>query len=135
MLTAEDLAFTRQTQSLTLVQRAIVAHRSEQSDGMGGTTTTTSYTGDIACRLAPLRVQAAEAVLGGQLTGDLPWEITLPVGTIIDLSDRLNVDGTLSGTPPNETVTGGRWFEVLAKYGEWTNISALQCLCAERDYA
>ena len=134
MLSAEDLAFTRQTQSLTLTERAILQHRSEESDGMGGSITVITYTGDIPCRVAPMRVQAAEALVGGQLQGQLPWEITLPAGTAIDVSDRLNVGGTLTGTPPGETVEEGtgRWFEVLAVYAAWTNETARQCLCAER---
>jgi hypothetical protein len=132
MLTAQDLAYTRATQGLTLVERAIVEHREVTDDGMGGITETTTYTGDVPCRVAPMRVQAAEGVLGGQLQGDLPWEITLPYDSVIDITDRLNVAGTLSGTPPNQSVSGGRWFEVMAKYGVWTNISALQCLCVER---
>jgi hypothetical protein len=128
MLTAADLAYTRQTQGLTLSDRAIVEHRSEESDGMGGTITVITYTGDIPCRVAPMRVQAAEALVGGQLQGQLPWEVTLPFGTLIDVSDRLNVGGTLDG----DTVTGGRNFEVLAIYAKWTNETARQCLCAER---
>jgi hypothetical protein len=134
MLSAADLAYTRQTQALTLTDRAILQHRSEESDGMGGTITVLTYTGGIPCRVAPMRVQAAEALVGGQLQGQLPWEITLPQGTVIDVSDRLNVGGELEGTPPEQTpVEGvGRWFEVLAIYAKWTNETARQCLCAER---
>jgi hypothetical protein len=133
MLSAADLAYTRQTQGLTLSDRAIVRHTTTESDGMGGSNQVTSYTGDIPCRVAPMRVQAAEPVMAGQITGDLPWEVTVPVGTTVDLSDRINVGGALSGTPPSQTVDGGRWFEVLAIYGDWTNSTALQLLCAERD--
>ena len=133
MLTAADLAYTRATALESLVNRAIVRHTTTESDGMGGTTDVMTYTGDIPCRVAPMRVQAAEGIMGGQLMGDLPWEITLPAETAIDLSDRLNVEGVLSGTPPDQTVTGGRWFEVLAKYSQWTNETACQLLCAERD--
>jgi hypothetical protein len=137
MLSAADLAYTRQTQGLTLVERAILQHRSEESDGMGGSLTVVSYTGDIPCRVAPLRVQgAAEALVGGQLQGQVPWEITLPAETALDVSDRLNVGGTLIGTPPNQMIADGtgRWFEVLAIYAAHTLESARQCLCAERDY-
>jgi hypothetical protein len=134
MLSAADLAYTHQTQGLTLSERAILQHRSEESDGMGGSLTVITYTGDIPCRVAPMRVQAAEALVGGQLQGQLPWEITLPAGTVIDVSDRLNVGGQLEGEPPTQTpVEGvGRWFEVLAIYGKWTLETARQCLCAER---
>jgi hypothetical protein len=132
MLTADDLAYTRATANLTLTQRAIVQHHTTGSDGMGGEIDIYAYSDDIPCRVAPMRVQAAESVSAGQLQGNLGWEITLPVGTTIDLTDRLNVGGTLSGTAPNETVTGGRWWEVMAIYGDWTNSSAWQCLCQER---
>jgi hypothetical protein len=133
MLSAADLAYTRQTQGLTLTERAIVQHTTTVSDGMGGQLPVLTYTGDIPCRVAPMRVQAAEALVGGQLMGQLPWEITLPAGTVFDVSDRINVGGTLSGTPPNEVIDGGRWFEILAIYGAWTNETARQTLCAERD--
>jgi hypothetical protein len=133
MLTAADLAYTRQTQSLTLVERAILQHRESIDDGMGNwVDVVTGYTPDIPCRVAPLRVQAAESVIGGQLQGGLPWNVTLPAGTAVDLTDRVNVGGTLSGTAPDETVDGGRWFEVIAIYAQWTNESARQCLCIER---
>jgi hypothetical protein len=128
VLSAADLAYTRQTQGLTLSDRAILEHRSEESDGMGGSITVITWTGDIPCRVAPMRVQAAEALVGGQLQGGLPWEITLPAETVIDVSDRINVGGTLVGSE----VTGGRDFEVLAIYAKWTNETARQCLCAER---
>jgi hypothetical protein len=128
VLSAADLAYTRQTQGLTLTDRAIVEHRSEESDGMGGTITVVTWTGDIPCRVAPMRVQAAESLVGGQLQGGLPWEVTIPFGTVIDVSDRINVGGTLAGSE----VTGGRNFEVLAIYAKWTNETARQCLCAER---
>lgn len=136
MLTAADLALTRQTQGLTLTERAILQHRASVDDGMGGWVETLTYVADIPCRVAPMRVQAAaaESIIGGQLQGGLPWQVTLPAGTAIDVTDRLNVGGLLSGTAPNETVTGGRWFEVLAIYAAWTNETARQCLCAERDY-
>jgi hypothetical protein len=133
MLTAADRVYTRITQGLTFADRAIVRHTTSVDDGMGGSETVTTYTGDIPCRVAPMRVQAAEPIMAGQLSGDLPWEVTVPVGTIVDLSDRINVGGTLQGTPPSETIDGGRWFEVLAVYGDWTNSTALQLLCAERD--
>lgn len=101
---------------------------------MGGSITVITYTGDIPCRVAPMRVQAAEALVGGQLQGQLPWEITLPAGTPLDVSDRLNVGGTLVGDPPAQFVEEGtgRWFEVLAIYAAWTSETARQCLCAER---
>jgi len=134
MLSAADLAYTRQTQGLTLSERAIVQHTTTVSDGMGGEIPVLTYTDDVPCRVAPMRVQAAEALVGGQLMGQLPWQVTLPAGTVIDVSDRLNVGGALSGTPPNELVEGGRWFEVLAIYAAWTNETARQCLCAEREY-
>ena len=102
MLTAQDLAYTRATALESLVNRAIVRHTTTESDGMGGTTDVMTYTGDIPCRVAPMRVQAAEPIMAGQLSGDLPWEITVPVGTVVDLSDRLNVEGVLSGTAPNK---------------------------------
>lgn len=129
MLTAADLTFTRQTQGLTLVERAVLQHRESVDDGMGGSTEVLAYTADIPCRVAPMRVQgAAEALVAGQLQGQLPWEITLPAGTELDISDRLNVGGELVG----QAVEGGRWFEVLAIYAAWTNETARQCLCAER---
>jgi hypothetical protein len=132
MLTADDLAYTRQTQGLTLVERAILQHRESVDDGMGGWLETLTYTPDVPCRVAPLRVQAAESLIGGQLQGGLPWNVTFTAGTVIDVTDRLNVGGTLSGTPPNESVDAGRWFEVIAIYAAWTNETARQCLCMER---
>jgi hypothetical protein len=132
MLSAQDLAFTRQTQSLTLVDRAILQHRESVDDGMGGWVDTLTYIPDVPCRVAPLRVQAAESLIGGQLQGGLPWHVTLPAETVVDVTDRLNVGGTLQGTAPDETVDGGRWFEVIAVYAAWTNESARQCLCMER---
>ena len=127
MHSAADLAYMRDTANLTLVDRAILEHRTTIDDGMGGSETVTTYTGGIPCRVAPMRVQAAEGLVGGQLQGGLPWEVTLPAGTVIDVSDRLNVGGTLV----DETVTGGRWFEALAIYAQWTNETARQVLCAE----
>lgn len=132
MLSAADLAYMRDTANLTLTDRAILEHRTTIDDGMGGSETVTTYTGGIPCRVAPMRVQAAENLVGGALQGGLPWELTIPHGSVIDVSDRLNVGGTLNGTAPNQTIDGGRNFEVLALYGQWTSITALQCLCAER---
>lgn len=134
MLTAADLAYTRQTQGLTLVERAILQHRESIDDGMGGWVDTLTYTPDVPCRVAAMRVQAgaAESLVGGQLQGGLPWNVTLPAGTVVDVTDRLNVGGTLAGTAPNQTVEGGRWFEVIAIYAAWTTETARVCLCMER---
>ena len=131
MLSAADFAYMRETQALTLTDRAIIQHTTFQDDGMGGQVPVLTYTAGVPCRIAPMRVQAAEALVGGQLQGQLPWEITVPVGTVVDVNDRLNTGGSLAG----DTVTGGRWWEVLAVYGNWTNETALQLLCAERGSA
>jgi len=128
MLSAADLAYTRDTQALTFRDLCILEHRSEESDGMGGTLPVLTHTEDIPCRAAPMRVQAAESLVGGQLQGGLPWEITLPAETEIDVSDRLNVGGSLI----DGTITGGRWFEALAIYAAWSTETARVVLCAER---
>ena len=57
MHSAADLAYMRDTQNLTLTDRAILEHRSCGVDGMGGTVTVLTYTGNIPCRVAPMRVQ------------------------------------------------------------------------------
>jgi hypothetical protein len=132
LLTADDLAYTRATQGQSLTDSAIIEHLETMEDGMGGSEEVRTFTPDIPCRVAPLRVQSAEALIGGQLQGQLPWHITLPFDTLLDVSDRIYVGGTLTGTPPNQMVEGGRGWEVLAIYAAHTYESARQLLTVER---
>ena len=132
-LNAADLAYMRQTAlETTLTERAIVCHSELVDDGYGGQIPVLTYTPDIPCRVGVSRLVRGELLEAGQLRGSLPWLVTLPAGTVVDLTDTINVGGTLTGAPPSETIEGGRTFEVLAIYAAWTNETARQCVCGER---
>lgn len=118
----------RRRQLKTLTQTAIVRRSGQVSDGAGGSTETVTYIVGLPCRVAVGRLQRGEILIAGQLAGGLPWTLTFEHDADIRLADRINVDGTLVDV----TITGGRWFDVLAIYGQVTYISALQVVCAER---
>ncbi len=115
-------------QESSFVQSARLKRVSFTSDGAGGSTVVASFLGPYPCRVGVSKLQRGETLVAGQLQGNLPWLITLPVSTDVRLSDRINVDGALVDVD----FVGGRDFEILAVYGPTSFVTAMQCICAER---
>jgi hypothetical protein len=127
-VSAAALAQAARLQESSMLDSAIIRRSTAVDDGGGGTTETISFLGPYACRVGVGRLQRGEVIVGGQLQGQIPSTITLPVGTDVRESDRINVNGAIAG----DDFVGGTTYEVMAIYAPESYQTALSLLCVKR---
>jgi hypothetical protein len=118
VLTSTELAGMQAVQATTMTQTATITRRTRVSDGMGGHTEAEA-TSTAFCRLAPTANMPVATIYAGRLGERLPWRCAFPVGTDVEESDMVTVDG--------------RDFEILGILGPYGLATALICICAERE--
>lgn len=118
MLTDAELADLQNTQAETLVQTCVIKSRTLVSDGAGGHTETETTIDTVDCRLAPTELSRGEERFAEQLQGQVPYRVTLPSGTIVELHNWFEI--------------GARTFDPMAIRGPRTFQTALNVLCRER---
>jgi HK97 gp10 family phage protein/SPP1 family predicted phage head-tail adaptor len=106
LLSAADLTSMRGVLNDSLPDSAVIQSRTYTSDSGGGGTATWTAGGTVACRIAP--VSGDERAIGGRLSPDAKWIVTLPANTSVSEDQRLVISGT---TYEVEAVRGPRSFE------------------------
>jgi hypothetical protein len=101
------------------------------NDGAGGSTEVPTILGPYPCRVGVSRLQRGELLQAGQLAGGLPWTVTFKADVDARLADDINVNGAVN--EDEDGFVGGRNFEILAIYGPHSYMTALQCICAEKN--
>lgn len=102
----------------TFDKLATVRRPSEVSDDMGGRAVTwPAVLTDVPCRLDPSTLSPREDLVGGQLASRMTWTVTLPRGTDVRATDRLEIEG--------------RTFEVVAPRGPRSHEIARVVVVAE----
>jgi hypothetical protein len=128
LLSNGALAALKRLNARALTDTGYVRRRTYASDGAGGQTWVEQIAGPYPCYLAVSRLQRGEILQAAEIAGGLPWTITFAAGTDVQLTDEINVSGSLSGP----TVSGGREFAVVALYGPASININLSCLCMEK---
>lgn len=94
MLTAAEIAGMRTVAETTFDGTAIIHRHGYVSDGSGGGTSTWTPSGTVACHLSPITLRGErEPVIGGRVTPDADWILTIPAETSIDRAARVEVAG------------------------------------------
>jgi len=118
-LTADQLASMRATNEASMVDTATIKRYTTASDGAGGyTTTETTLTASV--RLSPRQtLQPNTTPYAGRLAERVPWTAYFPHGTDVQESDVITVNG--------------KNYDIIAVIGPYTNETALDTVCAEKD--
>lgn len=93
MLTNAELADMAGTQGDTFVATCVIKGMVRVNDGGGGSTATPQTVGTVPCRYAATQLARGEEIFANQLQGSVPYEVTLPIGTSVDLAHWYEVDG------------------------------------------
>ncbi len=92
MLTDSEIAGTRSTASDALAGTAVVKTRQRVSDGGGGGTLAWVARGTFDARLGPQTApENAEPITGNRDDVDADWVVTLPALTIVETTDRIEI--------------------------------------------
>jgi hypothetical protein len=113
MLTTGQLARMRADANRLLDKTATIFRRTLIDDGRGGQRAdySTKVGEDVACRLSAtsVRGRARDAVKGEKIEAAEGWIVSLPVGTDVEETDRLEIDDV---TYEIVSSLAGRSFEV-----------------------
>jgi len=101
MLQDTEIAAMRATAAGSLPGTAVINSGTLVSDGGGGYAESFGAGGTVPCRIAP--ANAGEGEVGGRISSDAEWIITLPAETSVDTDDQI--------------VSGGKTFTVVAIRG------------------
>lgn len=94
MLSASELSAMRDQEEAVMVTSAIIQRYGTASDGMGGFSESWSAVGTVLIDLWPINQRGiSELVLGGQITSENGWFLTMPHGTSVTAKDRVLADG------------------------------------------
>lgn len=92
MLSDAQLERMRNVANDSLPGTAIIRAGTLASDGGGGYSETFSNSGTVACRVAPI-LRGDEGQVGGRISSDADWIVTLPAQTSVETDDQLLIDG------------------------------------------
>lgn len=94
MLTAGQLAKMRRDANQLLPDDATIYRRAMTADSSGSETPDWSTkVGEVKCRLSATSVKSRvrDIVRGGQIEAAEPWVVSLPIGTDLEVTDRLEI--------------------------------------------
>lgn len=92
MLTAAELAAMQEVEESVMPSTGYIVRRTDASDGMGGYTETWGTVGTVTCDLWQINRRGdREPVVGGQISSQGDWFITMPVDTTITAKDRVHI--------------------------------------------
>lgn len=117
MFSAATMTTLRNLQESSFTETATIVDPkgTPTSDGAGGTTYTPATLGTELCRVKAMNLARAEAVLGGQLRGTIPYEIALPLDTVARETHQIVVNGVT--------------YEVVALWGPSTYGTTTKAIC------
>lgn len=116
ILTDEDLAFARETQTEFLPQTATISRRSLSSDGAGGYLSSET-TRTLPCRLAHSS-HLSDLQIAGSVNETSVWRVIFEYGADVLRSDKISI--------------GSRTFEILGILAGGHLETARVCICVER---
>jgi hypothetical protein len=114
---AEAVDWGKTTEAALRPETVEVLTRSQDSDGMGGTTDTWNVAVTLQGRLQASTKDPQDVNLGGGLHVRQLWEVVLPAGTVIASTARLRISG--------------RSYAVVADDRERSYSSSVHVLCYE----
>jgi head-tail adaptor len=91
MLSTSDITNMRATLAQSLPGTAVIQAGTLTSDGGGGYSEAFSAAETVACRVAPLT--GTEREVGGRVSSEAEYVITLPAETTVETDDRIVVGG------------------------------------------
>jgi len=91
-LTAAELAGMQSTLNASLPDLCSIDHVTKVADGSGGWTESIATTSNVPCRFVEgSDKKGGELVVADVITSVSAWIFTFPVGTAIDVPDRIHV--------------------------------------------
>lgn len=118
IFTAAEMADLRSLQQSSLTQACTIVTDAEVSDGAGGQTTTETTVATENCRVSPMPLARAEAVLGDRFRDTIPYQIALKHDTAARRQHRIQV--------------GSDVYEVVAIWEAGTYGTTTKAICIKR---